>query len=63
MTFASSAGQAAQGAGTEVVLDGVARLAGADGVARNSAARLSALDGAVLGARGGGQGARWRRPG
>jgi hypothetical protein len=34
-----------------VVLDGVARLDGADGVARNSAARLSALDGAVLGAR------------
>jgi predicted Zn-dependent protease len=51
MTFANSAGQVAQGAGTEVVLDGIARLGGADGVARNSAARLSALDGAVLGAR------------
>jgi len=51
MTLANSAGQVAQGAGTEVVLDGVARLDGADGVARNSAARLSALDGAVLGAR------------
>jgi predicted Zn-dependent protease len=51
MTFANSAGQVAQGAGTEVVLDGVARLDGADGVARNSAARLSALDGAALGAR------------
>jgi predicted Zn-dependent protease len=51
MTFANSAGQVAQGAGTEAVLDGVARLDGADGVARNSAARLSALDGAVLGAR------------
>jgi predicted Zn-dependent protease len=51
MTFANSAGQVAQGAATEVVLDGVARLDGADGVARNSAARLSALDGAVLGAR------------
>jgi predicted Zn-dependent protease len=51
MTFANSAGQVAQGAGTEVVLDGVARLDGVDGVARNSAARLSALDGAVLGAR------------
>jgi predicted Zn-dependent protease len=51
VTFANSAGQVAQGAGTGVVLDGVARLDGADGVARNSAARLSALDGAVLGAR------------
>jgi predicted Zn-dependent protease len=50
-TFANTAGQVAQGAGTEAVLDGVARLGGADGVARNSAARLSALDGAVLGAR------------
>ncbi len=51
VTFANSAGQSAQGSGTEAVLDGIARLDGADGVARASGTRLSAVDGAVLGAR------------
>jgi predicted Zn-dependent protease len=51
VTFANSAGQSAQGAGTEVALDGIARLDGSDGVARHTGARLSAVDGATLGAR------------
>ena len=51
VTFANSAGQSAASAGTEVVLDGIARLNGADGAARRSGASMSDLDGAVLGAR------------
>jgi predicted Zn-dependent protease len=51
MTFVNSAGQSASAAGTEVVLDGIARLDGADGAARLSAASMSHVDGAVLGAR------------
>jgi predicted Zn-dependent protease len=51
VTFANSAGQSAQGAGTEVALDGIARLDGSDGAARRTGARLSAVDGATLGAR------------
>jgi predicted Zn-dependent protease len=51
VTFANSAGQSAQSAGTEVVLDGIARLGGNDGVARGSGTGLSGVDGALLGAR------------
>lgn len=49
--FANSAGQSARAASTEVALDGIARLDGSDGVARRTGARLSAVDGATLGAR------------
>jgi predicted Zn-dependent protease len=51
MTFANSAGQSAAAAGTEVVVDGIARLNGSDGAARLSSALMSDVDGAVLGAR------------
>jgi predicted Zn-dependent protease len=51
VAFANSAGQSAEGSGTEAVLDGIARLEGADGVARASGTGLSAVDGEVLGAR------------
>lgn len=51
VTFANSAGQSAQSACTEVVLDGIARLGGNDGVARASGTGLSGVDGALLGAR------------
>jgi predicted Zn-dependent protease len=51
VTFANSAGQSAKGSSTEAVLDGIARLDGTDGVARASGTGLSAVDGAVLGAR------------
>ena len=49
--FANSAGQVAQGATTEVSMDGIARTAGADGVARLAGPRLSDVDGGVLGSR------------
>jgi predicted Zn-dependent protease len=51
VAFGNSAGQVAQGAMTEANMDGIARITGADGAARRSAARLSDVDGAVLGAR------------
>ena len=51
VTFANSAGQSAQSAGTEAVLDGIARLGGNDGVARASGTGLSGVDGVLLGAR------------
>jgi predicted Zn-dependent protease len=49
--FANSAGQAVEGRTAEAAMDGIARLRGADGVARLASGRLADLDGAVLGAR------------
>ncbi|WP_433827228.1 TldD/PmbA family protein [Actinoplanes sp. CA-015351] len=49
--FANTAGQAVEGRSVEAAMDGIARLDGADGVARLAASRLSAIDGAQLGAR------------
>lgn len=49
--FANSAGQALEGRTAEAAMDGIARLDGADGVARLAVDRLADLDGAVLGAR------------
>lgn len=49
--MANSAGQAVTGRTTQAQMDGIARLDGADGVARISAGRLSDIDGAVLGGR------------
>ncbi|MFY1634061.1 TldD/PmbA family protein [Solwaraspora sp. WMMB335] len=49
--FANSAGQSAGGRTAEAAMDGVARVAGSDGVARQSVARLADLDPAALGAR------------
>ncbi len=51
VAFGNSAGQVAQGATTDVSMDGIARTASADGVARLAGPRLSDVDGAVLGAR------------
>ena len=51
VAFGNSAGQSAQGATTGISMDGIARTASADGAARLSGARLSDVDGAVLGAR------------
>jgi predicted Zn-dependent protease len=52
---ANSAGQAVTGRTTQAQMDGIARLYGADGVARRSAGRLSDIDGAALGARAAGK--------
>ncbi|GGL04974.1 TldD/PmbA family protein [Mangrovihabitans endophyticus] len=49
--FANSAGQAVEGRAVEAAMDGIARLDGADGVARLAAASLADIDGAALGAR------------
>jgi len=49
--FANSAGQSSTGETTQAAMDGIARNAGADGVARLAATALSDLDGRVLGAR------------
>jgi predicted Zn-dependent protease len=49
--FANSAGQAVEGRTAEAAMDGIARVGGADGVARRAAGRLTDLDGAALGAR------------
>ncbi|OLB81549.1 MAG: peptidase U62 [Actinobacteria bacterium 13_2_20CM_2_71_6] len=51
VAFVNSAGQVAQGATTEVAMNGIARTASADGAARRAGPRLSDVDGAVLGAR------------
>ena len=48
---ANTAGQAVEGRAAEAAMDGIARSGGSDGVARLAAARLSDIDGAVLGAR------------
>jgi len=49
--FANTAGQAVEGRFAEAAMDGIARVDGADGVARLASGRLAELDGAVLGAR------------
>jgi len=49
--FANTAGQAVAGRAAEAAMDGIARLDGADGVARRAAGRLADLDGAALGTR------------
>lgn len=49
--FANSAGQSVTGRTAEVAMDGIARIDGADGVARIAGGRLSDVDGTVLGAR------------
>ncbi|WP_155374371.1 TldD/PmbA family protein [Catellatospora vulcania] len=49
--YRNSAGQALSAQATTAELDGIARDAGADGVARRSSVRLSDLDGAAQGAR------------
>ncbi|GAA5183659.1 metallopeptidase TldD-related protein [Rugosimonospora acidiphila] len=51
VTFANSAGQLIEGAGTDASLDGIARTPTSDGVARRAAGQLSDLDGGLLGAR------------
>jgi predicted Zn-dependent protease len=51
VTFANSAGQSVEGASTDVGLDGIARTASSDGMARRAGSRLSDVDGSVLGAR------------
>lgn len=51
MAYANSAGQAVSMGTSEAAIDGIARHAGSDGVARATSARLSDLDGALLGAR------------
>ncbi|MEV4636355.1 metallopeptidase TldD-related protein [Actinoplanes sp. NPDC049548] len=48
--FANTLGQAVHGRSAEAAMDGIARLHGADGVARRAAGRLADLDGAELGA-------------
>ncbi len=49
--FGNSAGQAVLGSTTEAAMDGIARTGACDGVARRAGSQLSAVDGAVLGAR------------
>ncbi|GIE99024.1 TldD/PmbA family protein [Paractinoplanes rishiriensis] len=49
--FANSLGHAVEGRAAEAAIDGIARLNGSDGVARQAGGRLADLDGAVLGAR------------
>jgi predicted Zn-dependent protease len=49
--FANTAGQSVEGRAAEAAMDGIARLDGADGVARLAAGRLAELDGAALGTR------------
>ncbi|HEY3009300.1 MAG TPA: metallopeptidase TldD-related protein [Micromonosporaceae bacterium] len=49
--FGNSAGQSVRGRTAEAAMDGVARLDGADGVARVAAGRLSDVDGGILGVR------------
>jgi predicted Zn-dependent protease len=53
--LANSAGQAVTGRATEATMDGIARLDGADGVARVTGSRLSDVDGAALGVRAAGK--------
>ncbi|MEV4704020.1 metallopeptidase TldD-related protein [Actinoplanes sp. NPDC049316] len=49
--FANTAGHSAHGRSAEAAMDGIARLAGADGVARRASGRLADLDGVALGER------------
>ncbi|BCJ54138.1 hypothetical protein Asp14428_56130 [Actinoplanes sp. NBRC 14428] len=49
--FANTLGQAVHGRVAEAAMDGIARLAGADGMSRRATSRLADLHGAELGAR------------
>jgi predicted Zn-dependent protease len=49
--FANSAGQLVTGRTAEVAMDAIARIDGADGLARFASGRLSEVDGTVLGTR------------
>lgn len=49
--FTNTAGQSVEGRSAEAAMDGIARLAGADGVSRRASGRLADLDGAAMGAR------------
>ena len=49
--FANTAGQSVEGRAAEAAMDGIARLNGADGVARLASGRLADLDGTTLGTR------------
>jgi len=51
--LADTAGRLLRGATTSAICDGIARLSGADGVARSMSVRLADLDCAALGARAG----------
>src|SRR3954452_20837399 len=51
--LADTAGQHVRGAATSAACDGIARLSGADGVARSASRRFADLDPAALGARAG----------
>ena len=60
--FANSAGHAATVDGGECGLSGIARIDGADGVARHAPLRLAELDGAALGARAAAKACAWADP-
>jgi predicted Zn-dependent protease len=49
--FVNTAGQSVEGRTAEAAFDGIARVDGADGVARLASGRLADLDGALLGTR------------
>lgn len=51
VVYANSAGQHVTGAKTSAAMDGIARTATSDGLARLASVRLADIDGAVLGAR------------
>ncbi|WP_138758061.1 TldD/PmbA family protein [Modestobacter altitudinis] len=51
VVLADTAGQHVRGAATSAACDGIARLSGADGVARSASRRFADLDPAALGAR------------
>jgi predicted Zn-dependent protease len=51
VVYANSAGQHVSAARTSAAMDGIARTATSDGLARLAAARIADIDGAVLGAR------------
>lgn len=60
--FAATSGQVVTGEAVECGLSGIARDAGADGVARSAPRRLADLDGAVLGARAAAKARAWADP-
>jgi len=60
--FANSDGHAVEGRTAEAAMDGIARVDGADGVARLASGRLDDIDGAALGARAAAKARAARRP-
>jgi predicted Zn-dependent protease len=60
--FVNSAGQSVAGRTAEAAMDGIARVDGADGVARLAGGRLADLDGAILGTRAAAKARAGRRP-